>query len=132
VNDVAATLSDLLLSNTDPSRIYHVENPARQPWAEMVSILAELLSIPQTSIIPFENWLEKVREYPGSSNNDNPAQRIMEFFDDHFLRMACGGLVLDTTRSRAHSKTLASAQPINADLVKKYVSSWKSMGFLRE
>ncbi|KAH8704876.1 hypothetical protein BGW36DRAFT_421463 [Talaromyces proteolyticus] len=130
VNDVAATLSDLLLSDVGPSPIYHIENPARQSWSEIISLFAELLNIPRTSIIPFKEWVEKVQEYPASGNPENPAKKILEFFDDHFMRMACGGLVLDTTMSRAHSQTLANAKPISVDLVQKYVEYWKKTGFL--
>ncbi|KAI9830055.1 MAG: hypothetical protein M1819_005885 [Sarea resinae] len=130
VNDVAATLADLLLSDTTPYSTYHVENPARQPWSEMVSVLADALKISRANIIPFDDWLGRVDEYPGSAE-ENPAAKVMEFLDDHFLRMACGGLVMDTAHSRAHSETMASATPVSAELVEKYVCYWKDTGFLR-
>ncbi|MCJ1251634.1 hypothetical protein MMC30_008869 [Trapelia coarctata] len=132
VNDVSATLGDLLVSDTTPYPIYHVENPARQPWRDMMAVLADELDIPPASIIPFDDWLNRVREHSGSVETENPAKKILEFFDEHFLRMACGGLVLNTTRSREHSKTLASGEPVSADLARRYVQAWKEMGFLHD
>ena len=41
VNDIAGTLSDLVLADITPYPIYHVENPVGQPWREMTRILAE-------------------------------------------------------------------------------------------
>lgn len=130
VNDIAATLGDLLISDASPYPIYHVENPARQPWQEMTAVLADALDIPRANIIPFDDWLDRVRQFPGSTETDNPARKVIEFLNEHFLRMACGGLILDTTKSREHSKTLASQEPVSADLVRKYVCAWKDMGFL--
>jgi len=52
VNDIAGTLSDLVLSNRTPYPIYHIENPVGQPWREMNTILADALKIP--NLIPFE------------------------------------------------------------------------------
>lgn len=120
---------DLLVSEATPYPIYHIENPARQPWHQMVPVLADALDIPHTNIIPFEDWVRRVRQFPGSEA-DNPAINLVEFLDDHFIRMSCGGLVLDTTKSKEHSETLANVGPVSTDVVKKYVRVWKEMGFL--
>ena len=52
VNDMAGTLSDLVLADNTPYPIiYHVENPVGQPWREMTAILAEALHIPPSNVI---------------------------------------------------------------------------------
>ncbi|KAK2748181.1 Type I Iterative PKS [Myotisia sp. PD_48] len=130
VDDVAATLSDLLISDFTPYPIYHIENPARQGWQEMISILATLLDIQGNCIIPFSAWLNTVRQFPGSTELDNPAKKMIDFFEHHFRRMSCGGLIMETTRSREHSTTLATMKPISANLVKKYIMAWKYSQFL--
>lgn len=127
---MAATLGDLLLSDTTPHPIYHVENPTRQPWREMTAVLADALDIPRANIIPFDDWIERVLQHAGPADTDNPAKKVIEFFDDHFIRMACGGLLFDTKNSREHSQTLATEGPVSADLVRKYVRAWKETGFL--
>jgi len=96
----------------------------------MINILAEALDIPHSNIVPFEEFVERVRSYPGSTDTENPAGKIVEFFDTHFVRMSCGGLILDTTHSREHSQTLRNLGPVNRDLVLKYTRAWQEMGFL--
>ncbi|OXV11593.1 hypothetical protein Egran_00646 [Elaphomyces granulatus] len=132
VNDVASTLGELLTSNITPYPIYHIENPVRQPWREMILILADALGVPNTNIVPFEDWINRVRRFPGSIETDNPAGRLVGFLDEHFIRMSCGDLILDTAKSTEHSETLRNEDPISADLVNRYVSAWKDMGFLHK
>ena len=129
VNDVAATLGELLLAATVPYPIYHIENPARQPWREMVLVLAEALDVPRSNIVPFEEWVSRVRQFSGPEV-DNPAARLVDFLDQHFVRMSCGKLILSTAHSTEHSKTLRSGTPVSGKLVKRYIRKWKEMRFL--
>lgn len=129
VDDVSATLGELLISDTTPYPIYHIENPSRQPWREMVRILAQSLDIRPDGIVPFDQWIKQVRN-SSASIHDNPARQLLEFFDQHFLRMSCGGLILDTAKTRKHSATLRKRGPVSPDLVGKYISAWRTMGFL--
>ncbi len=133
VNDVAATLGELLLAKgMVPYPVYHIENPTRQPWREMVIFLADALDIPRSNIVPFEEWVSRVRQFAGPVEADNPAARLIDFLDRHFVRMSCGNLVLDTAHSTEHSETLRSEGPVSEELVKRYVRGWKAMGFLHE
>ncbi|KAH8691966.1 putative polyketide synthase [Talaromyces proteolyticus] len=130
VDDVAGTCSDLLLSDRMPYPVYHVDNPVRQPWREMIPVLADALDIPRTNIFPFKEWVRKVRSFPGSTEWDNPAAMLIDFLDDNFLRMSCGGLLLDTAKSCEHSSTLARVTPVSAEVTKKFIQRWKDTGFL--
>jgi hypothetical protein len=128
---VAATLGELLISDANRYPIYHIENPVRQSWREMIVVLADALNIPHTSIIPFTKWIDRVRRFPGSIETDNPAGRLVEFLQKNFVRMSCGGLILDTAKSTEHSKALRHTQPVGLELARKYVQAWKDAGFLR-
>ena len=46
--------------------IYHIENPVRQPWSETIATLADALGLLRTvtHIIPFEEWVQRVRDWP--------------------------------------------------------------------
>ncbi|OCK75289.1 ketoacyl-synt-domain-containing protein [Lepidopterella palustris CBS 459.81] len=125
VNDIAGTLSDLVLSDRTPYPIYHVENPVGQPWKEMNSILADALNIP--NLIPFEEWVERVRAAP---QRNNPATALLDFLDSNYLRMSCGGLVLDVKHTLEHSKTLSAVGPVSEEVARKYIHIWKEIGFL--
>jgi hypothetical protein len=127
---MAAALSELLLSDAIPYPIYHIDNPVQQPWREMIETLADALNVPKTNIIPFREWVSKVRRSPLSIDTDNPAGKLIDFLDDHFLRMSCGGLILDTKKACEHSKTLANTGPVNGEIARKYVKAWEDMGFL--
>lgn len=131
VDLVAATLSDLLLRSdgvSDP--IYHIDNPVRQPWRDVIPVLADALNIPLKNIIPFTNWVRRVRCFPGSVEKDNPAFKLVDFLDGNFLRMSCGGLLLDTARSTTHSPTLTAVGPVSDEVVRGYIRYWKEIGFL--
>ncbi|TVY50464.1 Citrinin polyketide synthase, partial [Lachnellula cervina] len=105
VNDVAATLGELLIGDTTAYPIYHIENPVRQPWRDMIPILAEALGVPQTNTVSYNEWIRRVREFPPGLVSENPAARLVDFFNDDFERMSCGGLILDTAHSKEHSDT---------------------------
>ena len=97
----------------------------------MIPILADALGIPRANVISFDDWVRRVRIFPSSVEADNPAGTLVDFLDEHFVRMSCGGLILDTTKSREHSKTMArDTAPVSADLVRKYIQVWKESGFL--
>lgn len=141
VDLVASVLGELLLmpnpgdgaalGGAGRQLVYHVDNPARQPWAEMIASFASALGMSEDSIVPYEQWLNRVRRFRGSVN-DNPAMQLEEFFMHYFVPMSCGGLVLDTTRTRVQSRTLREMGPVGSDLVAKYVASWRQSGFLHK
>ncbi|KAF4965340.1 hypothetical protein FSARC_6855 [Fusarium sarcochroum] len=134
VDKSASVMVDLLnIDNrndaTEAYPVYHVDNPVGQPWKDMSTILAAALDIPPHGIIPFEEWIKRVRQW-SLSPAENPAALALGFLEGHFERMACGGVVLDTQRSSEHSETIAREGPVSAEVVRSYVSSWKAMGFL--
>jgi acyl transferase domain-containing protein/thioester reductase-like protein/acyl carrier protein/SAM-dependent methyltransferase len=130
VNQVAGTLCDLLLSPGATCPIYHIDNPTRQPWKDTIKVLAELLDVGTTiDVIPFDKWLAKVRSF-SNKTGENPASQLVDFLSDNFVRMSCGGVVMDTTKACQHSPTLASVGPVPSDVVGKYLDCWRTMGFL--
>ncbi|MCJ1434881.1 hypothetical protein MMC27_004251 [Xylographa pallens] len=117
-------------AETETYPVYHIDNPVGQPWKDMSTVLAAALDIPPHSIIPFADWIKRVRQSP-LPETENPAARAIDFLEGHFERMACGGIVLDTQRASEHSKTMAAEGPVSAEVVRSYVSSWKIAGFLK-
>ncbi|KAL4745839.1 hypothetical protein BDW72DRAFT_210967 [Aspergillus terricola var. indicus] len=133
VDHCAAGAVDLLhlTSRSDEAYpVYHMDNPVGQDWQAMNPILASALEIPASNIIPFKSWISRVRRSPLPMETENPAARLVDFLDDHFERMSCGGLVLDTSKAKEHSATMAEVGPVGADLARLYVQAWKGMGYL--
>lgn len=129
VNGVAATLGELLMTDTATDLIYHIDNPSRQTWRDTIATLARALDIGSKNIVSYEEWVDRVRRFRGSIT-DNPALQLIGFFDHYFIPMSCGGLILDTAKSAEHSETLRRQGPIDSDLMMKYIAGWKHSGFL--
>ncbi|RHZ51788.1 uncharacterized protein CDV56_102428 [Aspergillus thermomutatus] len=135
-DDVARGLLEILTQPDEVALypIYHIENPVRQPWAETLAVLADEMGIPRASIIPFPEWVQRVRDWPRREDNGsqgaNPGYLLVDFLDSNFIRMSCGGLVMGTAKAREHSPTLAKLGPVSERLIRLFVQSWKDMGFL--
>ncbi|KAI1781278.1 putative polyketide synthase [Hypoxylon cercidicola] len=134
VDRSARVMADLLkLDDRDGAAeacaVYHVDNPVGQPWRAMSTVLAAALDIPPHGIVPFEEWVGRVRRSP-LPEKENPAARVVGFLEAHFERMACGGIVLDTRRAGEHSETMARQGPVSDEVARSYVSAWKTSGFL--
>ncbi|BCS15610.1 hybrid PKS/NRPS enzyme [Aspergillus luchuensis] len=129
VDGVADTLGDLLLSETADDWIYHIDNPSRQSWQEMIASLASALGLGRESIIPFDQWIDRVRRLRGSTV-DNPALQLIDFFENYFIPMSCGELILDTTKANQHSETLRNQGPITDEVIGKYIKALRTSGFL--
>ena len=124
----AATVSELLLDTTHLQPVYHIENPARQPWCELLGHFSGLLRLP---IIPYKEWLSRmevnVDSVPGSLN---PARNLKEFFENDFLHMSCGSVVMSTIKTMSVSAALRSAKPVSQETLLLYVEQWRMAGFL--
>lgn len=129
VDDVAGTLVDLVFAD-EPYSIYNIDNPVRQQWQDMMPVLADALAIPRDNIIPFQEWVDLVRNTPELAEEENPASKLIDFLEGNFFRMSCGGLLLDSTKAREHSQTLQAVGPVSAEATESYVNWWRNTGFL--
>ncbi|KAI2471684.1 hypothetical protein F4781DRAFT_439960 [Annulohypoxylon bovei var. microspora] len=119
--DIDRMLVDLNLFSSVSHPIYHIDNPIGQSSSR------------RSRCSPREHrsvskWVKRVRRSPLSIEIDNPAARLIDFIDDNFLRMSCGGLILDTTKAREHSKTLATQGPVTTEVASKYIQALEEMG----
>ncbi|KAK7958256.1 polyketide synthase [Apiospora saccharicola] len=124
---VAEAVGDLLLSPRATRPVYHIDNPARQRWEHMVPALAALLGVEQ--VVPFDEWLRRVRAFTGPPC-ENPAAQLADFLEHNFVRMSCGGLLLDTARACEHSPALGLVGPVSNQVVERYIRHWKDIHFL--
>lgn len=97
-----------------------------------VAQTGEAAAVPAEAILPFRDWIKRVRTSPLVPETENPTARngMADFLEKNFERMSCGGLVLDTQRAREHSVTIAAEGPVSEEVVGRYVEAWKRMGFL--
>lgn len=125
-------VADLALNPAAEGPVYHMDNPVGQPWRDINPVLARLLGVPTGGIIPFRDWIKRVRTSPLVPETENPTARngMADFLEKNFERMSCGGLVLDTQKAKEHSVTMAAEGPVPEEVVGRYVEAWKRMGYL--
>ncbi|KAI1075860.1 hypothetical protein F5B20DRAFT_558202 [Whalleya microplaca] len=126
VDTCAAAICDILLATPAPDLVYHVENPVRQDWPSMLGQIAAELGFEREAFVSFDEW----RRLAVAAATDH-VDLLMEFFAEHFLHMATGGVILDTARARQASETLRCAGPVETEVVKSYVREWKRIGLLK-
>lgn len=89
--------------------------------------LADALGI--KDLIPFDEWVARVEAAP---QRNNPALTLLELLDSNYLRMSCGGLVVDVKNTIEHSETLAAVGPVSEEVVRKYIYSYLEGDWLFE
>ena len=132
VDHCGSVVADLALNPAAEGPVYHMDNPVGQPWRDMNPVLARLLGVPAEAILPFRDWMKRVRTSPLVRETENPTMRngMEDFLEKNFEKMSCGGLVLDTQRARGHSVTMAAEGPVSEEVVGRYVEAWTRIGFL--
>ncbi|RMD39763.1 hypothetical protein DV735_g5370, partial [Chaetothyriales sp. CBS 134920] len=116
VDDAATCMSEILFASPGRGSVYHLENPLRQSWADAMDGLAAELQVKQ--LISMSEWQDRVAHKP---DDGNPAKKLLSFFQHEFEHNASGAVVMDTSRSRQVSPTLASMQPVEASTISSYV-----------
>nr|ALP31888.1 polyketide synthase 12 [Diaporthe helianthi] len=142
VDDIAGSLADLVLVGVGKDveepcyPIYHIDNPMRTPWREMMTVLADELGLDlHKHAIPFDEWVQRVTKHgPGAFNTtfgaENPAFLLIDFLEANFERVSCGGLLMDTCHTQEHSPTMRGVEPFSHDLTRLFIQKWRDSGFL--
>jgi len=127
VDSCATVLAEVMFHSLPLKLVYHLENPVRQSWQDVAAVLIRRLGLPEESIVPMDAWLELVDCGPSESN---PAQGLLDFFSDGFVKMSDGSIVLDTAITRSVSPTLRRMTPIGENDIAAYIEHWQSVGLL--
>ncbi|CAG8883007.1 unnamed protein product [Penicillium egyptiacum] len=129
VDDAANVLIDLAFSEQQPSMAYHLENPVRQSWSDVLVTLGSQLDISQ--FLPFNDWLDRVVKLGSKGGpGQNPVLKLDEFFRRDFRRMACGSVIMATDEARKRSETLRQVDAVPEDVIASYVQYWRTSGYL--
>lgn len=123
-------LADIIFSPQSLELAYHLENPVRQPWNEVLDILTSELDVDKQNRQPMAKWLEEMRQRP--VEDGNPAAALTDFFQEDFEWMSGGSVVLSTEISRRHSPTLRRAGPVHEETIRRYLQYWRGIGLIRQ
>lgn len=116
-----------MLSVSPLELIYHLENPIRQPWHDVLVILSEELDLDGNAFTSLDKWLISIK---AMTDDAASTDLLIEFFEKDFQHMSGGGVVLDTRVSRAVSPTLQQVDIVEDELVATYIKQWKRRGVL--
>lgn len=111
--------------------VYHVANPRRTSWQEVLETVEHELgaqgNVVGLETVPLGQWVEALRK--SNSNMDAagmaqlPAAKILGFFEGLADRLTAP-VLLDTTEAVAASPTLAGLGPIDKTLVENWMRQW--------
>ncbi|ETS86536.1 hypothetical protein PFICI_00364 [Pestalotiopsis fici W106-1] len=124
VDSAAKAITEILFDDQPLRPVYHLENPMRQNWEDVIRLLSEELQISSSSTVSIEEWLSLVES---ADEDNNPARGLVHFLAEDFIKMSCGSVVLDTTTSRDRSPTLAGSRSVQEEKIKAYISYWKKI-----
>ncbi|POS70668.1 hypothetical protein DHEL01_v210939 [Diaporthe helianthi] len=113
VDRVAGALADLVLAPGTPCPVYNIDNPVRQLWSDVLSVLADGMGA--EDMIPFQDWVGRVRAAPaaGGVAGGHSASLLLDFLDKNLEGMSCGTLLLSTDQATKHSPTLLATVPVS-------------------
>ena len=110
----------------DAARLfYHVENPCRQPWSDMLHEAGKLLGLPIAKDISFTQWIDQF-EANEELMSDSTARELMPFFRGDFTRLGMGVIAMDTQHASCASPSLNTFGPVTAHLLDKYIGHLKT------
>ena len=86
--------------------------------------IANAYGIKEGNIVDLDQWIEKVRRAHDPHQAQLAAAPLIDFFENGFVHLACGGVVLDTYEARKRSHRLAKMDALPDILLSRYVDLW--------
>ena len=96
----------------------------------MLSILAPELGLPPNARVPYAEWVERIKAVSDEHIVENPAKKLLGFFEGDFEHMSSGEVIMDTAETRGVSETLRQTEDVGGALLRKYVDMWTQAGYL--
>ena len=125
VESAARILSEVLLSSSASSLVYHVENPIRQPWSDVCTVMERKLGLESRKRKPFKDWLAEALG-KGYLQTD-----LSDFFEQDFVHMSSGGVLLNTQNCRQVSQECYCTSSVKVQEIEGYLAYWKDEAFLQ-
>ncbi|KZW00808.1 acetyl-CoA synthetase-like protein [Exidia glandulosa HHB12029] len=129
VDYAARAVKEIVLSSHTSGRatVYHVVNPnTSASWDDLLAALHD--SGVQFKAVPTEEWLRVL----GDSEKDpdrNPVIKLLGFFEKRYSSRR-KPMVFLTEETSQVAPSIRDAPPVSKELVAKWVSHWRTVGFL--
>ncbi len=120
---------------SSPEPILHLVHPHPALWHDLIAPIAQELGVP---LVPYPTWLAALERSnaegsEGDAARENPALRLLDFFRSFAQgseKPPLGLCRLATEKAVDASETLASMPPLGEADIKRWVSAWRTSGFL--
>ncbi|CDH50372.1 l-aminoadipate-semialdehyde dehydrogenase [Lichtheimia corymbifera JMRC:FSU:9682] len=129
VDYAAASIVQIMLTTASnntgsPEQVYHIVNPNMVTWRDVLEAMR--VSGIQFDIVTPEQWVEDLSEH-----EDNPAYRLISFYEANFVGEAMSMPVWETKQTVKVAPMLKQAPAFGPDLMNKYLHYWRSIGFYK-
>jgi nucleoside-diphosphate-sugar epimerase len=117
--------SGLLSGNHVSTPVYHVVNPSKATWSELLPAVLQYAGA-SLEVVSFNDWVHALRQSSSMPEHigQNPAMKLMDFFED--LQKSVGKLqpMLDTAKTIRRSETMARLGPVSVEWMATWMSQW--------
>lgn len=109
--------------------IFHLVNPVRRPWAEMLSAIKAGLggSLEEVPIVDWVSELEKTDLNAKEEVVAKPAVKILDFFKGVGERQGvtvANGIAFSTEEAKKSSKVMLGLDPVKDEWLQKWIKDW--------
>ncbi|KAI8355141.1 hypothetical protein BD560DRAFT_484452 [Blakeslea trispora] len=121
VDYASASIKTIMLQQTTQT-ICHIVNPHRVHWSD---VLNAMRGAGMTfDIVPTAEWIEALAE-----DQANPCYRLMSFYEANFKSSSFNMPIWQTEKTKVLAPVIDAAPVLNAQLFRKYLTHWQSVGF---
>ena len=129
--DMIDTVCELLLASDTRRVVYHVENPVRHAWSDVLDVFATELGLTSAARLPPGKRLDQVCTSADTDEEANLAKGLAESFRKVFERVAYRKDALSTDQAREYSLTLRHAEDVQDGVMKRFVERWRRTGHVK-
>ncbi|KAI8139176.1 hypothetical protein BJV82DRAFT_660202 [Fennellomyces sp. T-0311] len=123
VDFAATSIVDIMLGEKLDQSFYHIVNPQRVTWSDVLEAM-QMCGM-KFEVVQPEEWVQAL-----SKHQDNPAYRLLSFFETHFRSSGETKMPLWQTQGTVEAAPcLAASPPFSSALLQKYLAFWQDVGF---
>ncbi|KAL2273596.1 hypothetical protein FJTKL_04193 [Diaporthe vaccinii] len=117
-------------TNAGLLHIFHLVNPARRPWAEVLpAIKARLGGSQPLQDVSMADWISELEQTDLNNKEvvSKPAVKILDFFrgvGDRQGVTVANGIAFSTEEAKRSSKVMLGLDPVKDEWLLKWISDW--------
>lgn len=128
VDHAGQAIAQVVLRPSPPkSIVYHIVSPEQTPWNDILAGLRDA-GVRFDAVEPAE-YIRKLNESEKDPEK-NPVIKLLPFFTARYSGPAKKAIVFRTDETAKVVEGIRTAPPVTRELVRKWVESWREVGFI--